>query len=59
MSLFAGRINTIFASFTLIDFYLPFAQGIISLEKGISLILFAFVFISLTIIVMKRRKLVK
>lgn len=59
MSLFAGSINTIFASFTLIDFYLPFAQGIISLENGISLILFAFVFISLTIIVMKRRKLVK
>jgi len=59
MSLFAGSISTVFSSFTLIDFYLPFAQGIISLENGISLILFAIVFISLTIIILKRRKLVK
>ena len=59
MSLFAGSISTVFSSFTLIDFYLPFAQGIISLENGISLILFAMVFISLTIIILKRRKLVK
>jgi len=59
MSLFAGNISTVFSSFTLIDFYLPFAQGIISLENGISLILFAMVFISLTIIILKRRKLVR
>lgn len=59
ISLFAGSISTVFSSFTLIDFYLPFAQGIISLESAISLILFAFVFISLTIIILKRRKLVK
>ena len=59
MSLFAGNISTVFSSFTLIDFYLPFAQGIISLENGILLILFAMVFISLTIIILKRRKLVK
>ena len=59
ISLFAGSISSLFSSFVLIDFYLPFAQGIISLESGISLILFALVFISLTIIVMKRRKLVK
>lgn len=59
ISLFAGSINTIFSSFTLIDFYLPFAQGIISIESAISLILFSLLFISLTIIVLKRRKLVK
>lgn len=59
MSLFAGSISTIFSSFTLIDFYLPFAQGIISIESTISLLLFSLLFISLTIIVLKRRKLVK
>ena len=59
ISLFAGNISTIFSSFTLIDFYLPFAQGIISLESGILLILFAILFITLTIIVLKRRKLVR
>ena len=59
MSLFAGSIHSIFSKFALIDFYLPFAQGVISLEGVISLILFALVFISLTIIVLKRRKLVK
>lgn len=59
ISLFAGSINAVLESFTLIDFYLPFAQGIISLESGISLLLFAFVFISFTIIVLQRRKLAK
>jgi len=59
ISLFAGSINPIFTCFTLIDLYIPFAQGIISLESAILLILFAFVFISLTIIIMKRRKLIK
>ena len=59
ISLFAGNISTIFASFALIDFYYPFALGIISLESVISLLLFAFVFISLTIIVLQRRKIVK
>ena len=59
ISLFAGSINNILQNFTLIDFYTPFAQGIISIESGISLLLFAFVFISLTIIVLQRRKMVK
>ena len=59
ISLFVGNISTIFSSFTLIDLYLPFAQGIISLESGILLILFAILFITLTIIVLKRRKLVR
>ena len=59
ISLFAGNISTIFAGFTLIDLYVPFAYGIIALENTISLVLFSIVFISLTIIVLKRRKLVK
>ncbi|MBQ9657808.1 MAG: ABC transporter permease [Clostridia bacterium] len=59
ISLFAGSINSIFSGFILIDYYTKFAQGIISLENVISLILFTFVFLSLTIIVMQRRKLVK
>lgn len=59
ISLFAGSIHETLTSLTLIDFYLPFAQGVISLESTISLVLFALVFISLTIIIMKRRKLVK
>ena len=59
ISLFAGNIHKIFIKFALIDYYLPFAQGIFSIENAISLIAFAFVFISLTIIVMQRRKLVK
>jgi len=58
-SLFAGNISEVLANFTLIDFFIPFAYGILSLESGISLLLFAFVFISLTIIVLQRRKLVK
>ena len=59
ISLFAGSINEVFSRFALIDYYLPFAQGIFSIENAISLVAFAFVFISLTIIVMQRRKLVK
>lgn len=58
-SLFIGNISTMFTSFTLIDLYTPFAYGIIALENTISLLLFAVVFISLTIIVLERRKLVK
>ncbi len=59
ISLFAGNIHQVLANFALIDFYMPFAQGVISIESTISLLLFAFVFISLTIIVLQRRKLVK
>ena len=59
ISLFTGDISSIFKCFTLIDLYMPFAQGVISVESGIMLILFSLVFISLTIIIMKRRKLVK
>lgn len=59
ISLFIGSISSSLEGLTLIDYYLKFAQGIISIENIISLLLFTFVFISLTIIVMQRRKLVK
>lgn len=59
ISLFASGISEALAGLTLIDYYLKFAQGVISIENIISLLLFTFVFMSLTIIVMKRRKLVK
>lgn len=59
ISLFAGNISSALSGLTLIDYYLNFAEGVISIENIISLLLFTFVFISLTIIVMKRRKLVK
>lgn len=59
ISLFAGSIASFLSGLTLIDYYLNFALGVISIENIISLVLFTFVFISLTIIVMQRRKLVK
>ena len=59
ISILVGNINIIFSGFNLINFYLPFAKGIISLESGILLILFTILFITLTIIVLKRRKLVR
>ena len=43
----------------LLNYYSNFQSGVISVEDVISLLLYAFVFISLTIIVMQRRKLVK
>lgn len=59
LSLFIGGISEALSGLTLIDYYLNFTQGVIQIENVISLLLFTFVFISLTIIVMKRRKLVK
>ena len=59
ISLFITDISSIFSGFTLINFYTSFAQGVISIENIISLLLFSLLFISLTIIIMQRRKLVK
>ena len=60
ISLFAGNVSASLSSLSLVDtYFINFAYGVISLENIISLLLFTFVFISLTIIVMKRRKLVK
>ena len=59
ITLFIGDISEFLGGFNLINYYLNFAQGVIAIENIISLLLFTFVFISLTIIVMQRRKLVK
>ena len=59
ISLFAESISPVLSGLTLIEYYLQFAQGVISIENTISLVLFTFVFMSLTMIVMQRRKLVK
>ena len=59
ISLFITDISSIFSGFTLINFYTSFAQGVISIENIISLLLFSLLFISLTIIIMQRRKLGK
>ena len=59
MTLFITDISSKFSGFALMNYYTSFAQGVISIENIISLLLFSVVFISLTIIVMQRRKLVK
>ena len=59
ISLFIPDISSAFSGFTLINFYTSFAQGVISVENIISLLAFSAVFISLTAIVMQRRRLVK
>lgn len=59
ITLFAGSVIPILSKLTLIEYYLNFALGVISLENIISLVLFTFVFISFTMIIMQRRKLVK
>ena len=59
ISLFIPDISSKLAGFSLMNYYTNFAQGVISIENIISLLLFSVVFISLTIIVMQRRKLVK
>ena len=43
----------------LLNYYTTFQTGVISIENIISLLLYSFLFISLTIVVMQRRKLVK
>ena len=59
ISLFITDISSKFSGFALMNYYTSFAQGVISIENIISLLLFSIVFISLTIIVMQRRKIVK
>ena len=59
ISLFMPDISNVLAGFSLMNYYTNFSQGVISLENVISLLLFSVVFISLTIIVMQRRKIVK
>ena len=59
ISLFITDISNMFSGFALMNYYTSFTQGVISIENIISLLLFSVVFISLTIIIMQRRKLVK
>lgn len=59
ISLFIREVSKIFAGFSLMDFYASFAQGVLSIENMISLILFSIVFIVLTVIVMQRRRVAK
>lgn len=59
MSLFMPDISSKLEGFTLMNYYTSFAQGIISIENIVSLLLFSVVFVSLTLIVMQRRKMVK
>lgn len=59
ISLFIPDISSKLAGFSLMNYYTSFAQGLISIENIISLVLFTAVFTSLTIIVMQRRKMVK
>ncbi len=59
ISLFITDISSLFSGFALINFYTSFAEGVISLENIISLLLFSMLFISMTIIIMQRRKMVK
>lgn len=59
ISLFIPDISSVFSGFTLINFYTSFAQGVISVENIVALLLFSAVFISFTAIIMQRRRLVK
>ncbi|MBO6243080.1 MAG: ABC transporter permease subunit [Clostridia bacterium] len=59
ISLFAESISSIFSGFALLNFYESFAKGVISLESVIQYLAFSAVFITMTIIILRRRKLVK
>lgn len=59
LSIFLANESVVLARFDLRTFYISFAKGNLSLENTISLLLFSFMFISFTAIVMQRRKLVK
>ena len=59
MTLFIQDLNSIFENLSLMNFYSYFPRGVISLKEVVGLISFAAMFISFTIIVMQRRRLVK
>lgn len=59
MSLFIPSLGDEFNMVALTDFYQKFPVGVISLTEVVGAVSFAFMFIAFTIIVMKRRKLVK
>lgn len=57
--LFNIFVDTKFTKLNLLNYYDNFVIGVISIEDALSLLLYTFLFISLTIIVMQKRKLVK
>ncbi len=59
MSIFLPYISEVFSKLSLINYYNKFPSGRISLTEVAGLLSFAMVFITLTIIVMQRRKSVK
>ena len=59
MSIFLENINVAFRSLSIMSFYEKFPSGVISLTEIAGLVSFSIVFISLTILVMQRRKSVK
>lgn len=56
---FLPGISNIFASISLLDKFYPFTTGVIPIEEIITLIAFSVLFITLTIIVTNRKKLIK
>lgn len=59
MSIFLEDINTIFANLSIMNFYEKFPSGVISFTEIAGLTSFSILFISLTILVLQRRKSVK
>ena len=59
MSVFLPNLSDIFTKLSLIRFFNKFPSGLISLTEVTGLLSFAMVFVSLTIIIMQRRKSVK
>ena len=59
MTLFMQDLNSVFENLSIMNFYSYFPRGVISLKEVVGLISITVMFISFTIIVMQRRKLVK
>ena len=59
MTLFMQDLNSVFENLSIMNFYSYFPRGVISLKEVVGLVSFTAMFISFTIIVMQRRKLVK
>ena len=58
LPLFLQDLSSIFSNFALINFYVKFMRGVISLSDVVALVSYAAMFTSFTVIIMQRRKLV-
>lgn len=56
MSIFLENVNPLLANLSIINFYEKFPSGVVSLTEIAGLVSFSIVFISLTILVMQKRK---